>query len=80
MAPEYAVLGHLSVKIDVYRFGVLVLEIVTGRKNTDAFEESSAGESGTLLNYVSTTLVRKKKKTMQALPEIIHACRVHEYL
>uniref|UniRef100_A0A453DRU9 Protein kinase domain-containing protein n=1 Tax=Aegilops tauschii subsp. strangulata TaxID=200361 RepID=A0A453DRU9_AEGTS len=52
MAPEYAVLGHLSVKIDVYSFGVLVLEIVTGRKNTDAFEESSAGESGTLLNYV----------------------------
>ncbi|RCV41545.1 hypothetical protein SEVIR_9G143001v4 [Setaria viridis] len=35
MAPEYAVLGHLSVKLDVYSFGVLILEIVTGRKNTD---------------------------------------------
>ncbi|KAL6894505.1 hypothetical protein ACP4OV_008603 [Aristida adscensionis] len=53
MAPEYAVIGHLSVKSDVYSFGVLVLEIVTGRKNTDAcFDSSSAEESSTLLSYV----------------------------
>ncbi|CAL4943612.1 unnamed protein product [Urochloa decumbens] len=51
MAPEYAVLGHLSVKLDVYSFGVLILEIVTGRRNTDMFE--SAGEESTiLLSYV----------------------------
>ncbi|XP_057848285.1 cysteine-rich receptor-like protein kinase 7 [Cryptomeria japonica] len=35
MAPEYAMRGQLSVKADVYSFGVLVLEIVSGRKNTD---------------------------------------------
>ncbi|GLJ22411.1 hypothetical protein SUGI_0421870 [Cryptomeria japonica] len=35
MAPEYAMRGSLSVKADVYSFGVLVLEIVSGRKNTD---------------------------------------------
>ena len=29
MAPEYAVLGQLSVKLDVYSLGVLILEIVT---------------------------------------------------
>ncbi|GJM96131.1 hypothetical protein PR202_ga12943 [Eleusine coracana subsp. coracana] len=51
MAPEYAVLGHLSVKLDVYSFGVLVLEIVAGRKNTDMWFESEADESGTLLSY-----------------------------
>ncbi|KAJ6728728.1 CYSTEINE-RICH RECEPTOR-KINASE-LIKE PROTEIN [Salix koriyanagi] len=34
MAPEYALQGHFSVKIDVFSFGVLVLEIVTGKKNS----------------------------------------------
>jgi len=35
MAPEYAMQGQLSVKVDVYSFGVLVLEIVSGRKTSD---------------------------------------------
>ncbi|CAL8164020.1 unnamed protein product [Prunus armeniaca] len=34
MAPEYAMHGHFSVKSDVYSFGVLVLEIVSGQKNS----------------------------------------------
>ncbi|XP_071934961.1 G-type lectin S-receptor-like serine/threonine-protein kinase At4g27290 isoform X1 [Coffea arabica] len=33
MAPEYAVDGLFSVKSDVFSFGVLVLEIVSGEKN-----------------------------------------------
>jgi hypothetical protein len=53
MAPEYAVLGQLSVKLDVYSLGVLILEIVTGRKNTDMFESAAGGESVILLSYVS---------------------------
>uniref|UniRef100_A0A804P976 Cysteine-rich receptor-like protein kinase 10 n=1 Tax=Zea mays TaxID=4577 RepID=A0A804P976_MAIZE len=57
MAPEYAVLGHLSVKLDVYSFGVLILEVVTGRRNTDMFE-SAAGESIILLSYVWDHWVR----------------------
>ncbi|GKB24050.1 cysteine-rich receptor-like protein kinase 15, partial [Tanacetum coccineum] len=32
-APEYAMHGQFSVKSDVFSFGVLVLEIVTGQKN-----------------------------------------------
>ncbi|KAE8720852.1 U-box domain-containing protein 35-like [Hibiscus syriacus] len=34
-APEYAIRGELSEKADIYSFGVLVLEIVSCRKNTD---------------------------------------------
>ncbi|XP_017251769.1 cold-responsive protein kinase 1-like isoform X2 [Daucus carota subsp. sativus] len=34
-APEYAIKGELSEKADIYSFGVLVLEIISGRKNTD---------------------------------------------
>ncbi|KAG8383204.1 hypothetical protein BUALT_Bualt05G0160200 [Buddleja alternifolia] len=33
MAPEYLAHGRLTEKADVYSFGVLVLEIVTGREN-----------------------------------------------
>ena len=33
MSPEYAVDGNFSVKSDVFSFGVLVLEIMSGRRN-----------------------------------------------
>ncbi|CAO2842291.1 unnamed protein product, partial [Amaranthus hypochondriacus] len=35
MAPEYALWGYLTYKADVYSFGVLALEIVAGRSNTN---------------------------------------------
>ncbi|KAJ0648869.1 putative transferase, protein kinase RLK-Pelle-DLSV family [Helianthus annuus] len=34
MAPEYALWGYLSDKADVYSFGVLLLEIISGKNNT----------------------------------------------
>ncbi|XP_051125769.1 receptor-like serine/threonine-protein kinase SD1-8 [Andrographis paniculata] len=34
MSPEYAMEGLFSIKSDVFAFGVLLLEIVSGRKNT----------------------------------------------
>ncbi|XP_064999493.1 cysteine-rich receptor-like protein kinase 10 [Musa acuminata AAA Group] len=36
MAPEYVMRGKFSIKSDVFSFGVLVLEILTGRKNNDS--------------------------------------------
>uniref|UniRef100_A0A7I4AU47 Protein kinase domain-containing protein n=1 Tax=Physcomitrium patens TaxID=3218 RepID=A0A7I4AU47_PHYPA len=35
LAPEYASLGQLSDKVDVFSFGVLCLEIISGRRNID---------------------------------------------
>ncbi|KAL5131295.1 G-type lectin S-receptor-like serine/threonine-protein kinase [Glycine soja] len=35
MPPEYAARGHFSVKSDVFSYGVIVLEIVSGKKNRD---------------------------------------------
>ncbi|CAK9258985.1 unnamed protein product [Sphagnum jensenii] len=35
LAPEYATRGQLTEKVDVYSFGVLVLEVMSGRKNID---------------------------------------------
>ena len=50
MAPEYAMHGQFSVKSDVFSFGVLVLEIVTGHKN-HSFQNGMMTED--LLSHVS---------------------------
>ncbi|KAL4554363.1 hypothetical protein LXL04_039500 [Taraxacum kok-saghyz] len=40
LAPEYAMRGHLTEKADVFGFGVVALEIISGRPNSDSsFEE-----------------------------------------
>ncbi|MQM14912.1 hypothetical protein Taro_047843 [Colocasia esculenta] len=48
MAPEYALNGYLSVKADVFSYGILVMEIVSGRKNLD---RHFSKEKVDLLNY-----------------------------
>ncbi|MFS7984998.1 putative protein kinase RLK-Pelle-DLSV family [Helianthus anomalus] len=35
LAPEYAMRGHLTEKADVFGFGVVALEIISGRPNSD---------------------------------------------
>jgi len=53
MSPEYAWTGVFSEKSDIYSFGVLLLEIISGKK----ISSFSYGEEGkALLAYVSKTL------------------------
>ncbi|KAK3428403.1 hypothetical protein EUGRSUZ_F04443 [Eucalyptus grandis] len=35
LAPEYAMRGHLTEKADVFAFGVVALEVISGRSNSD---------------------------------------------
>ncbi|KAJ4729941.1 S-locus lectin protein kinase family protein [Melia azedarach] len=42
MSPEYALDGFFSVKSDVFSFGVVVLEIISGRKNTGFYNSEEA--------------------------------------
>nr|POE95017.1 putative lrr receptor-like serine/threonine-protein kinase [Quercus suber] len=35
LAPEYAMRGHLTEKTDVFAFGIVALEMVSGRRNSD---------------------------------------------
>lgn len=46
MSPEYALQGRFSVKSDIYSFGVLLLEIITGQNYRD-------GPSSNLIGHVS---------------------------
>ncbi|XP_042511791.1 putative receptor-like protein kinase At4g00960 isoform X2 [Macadamia integrifolia] len=49
MAPEYMMQGLFSVKTDVFSFGVLLLEIVSGQKNNNFNQSSERTED--LLSY-----------------------------
>ena len=50
MAPEYALEGFFSIKSDVFSFGVVVLEIISGKKNTMS---PQLRHNLSLLGYVS---------------------------
>ncbi|KAJ1700822.1 hypothetical protein LUZ63_000601 [Rhynchospora breviuscula] len=68
MAPEYAIHGTVSTKVDIFSFGVLILEIITGRSNS-SFSSTSAGN---LLNYAW------EHWTNGAATELIDPCLSHE--
>lgn len=53
MSPEYAMHGHFSVKSDVFSFGVIVLEIVSGRRNSSFYQQDDVED---LLLFVSNLL------------------------
>ncbi|CAN1160698.1 Cysteine-rich receptor-like protein kinase 8 [Linum perenne] len=57
MAPEYAMHGEFSVKSDVFSFGVILLEIVSGQKNNLFRHSSSKGDllSHAWKNWISGT-------------------------
>ena len=51
MAPEYALDGLFSIKSDVFSFGVVVLEIISGKRNTGYYQNQQAFS---LISYVSS--------------------------
>lgn len=53
MSPEYAIDGIFSTKSDVFSFGVLVLEIVSGKRNRQFHHP---GHDLNLLGHVSHQL------------------------
>ncbi|KAJ9540950.1 hypothetical protein OSB04_027456 [Centaurea solstitialis] len=48
LAPEYAITGRVTTKVDVFSFGVILMELITGRK---ALDESQPEETMHLVTW-----------------------------
>ncbi|KAL8233684.1 hypothetical protein R6Q59_019784 [Mikania micrantha] len=76
ISPEYAVHGRFSIKSDVFSFGVLVLEIVSGRKNRE-FSHEDHGDN--LLGHAWR--LYKQGKSIELMCASLHAsCVVSEVI
>ncbi|KAJ8449639.1 hypothetical protein Cgig2_005661 [Carnegiea gigantea] len=73
MAPEYAMHGYLSVKSDVFSFGVLMLEIVSGRKNLD---DRLGPEKADLMSY--TWMLFQEGRTLELVDSSLASCSPDE--
>jgi len=51
MSPEYVMFGQFSEKSDIFSFGIMILEIITGKKNINSYESYYMPNG--LMSYVS---------------------------
>ncbi|XP_059296128.1 receptor-like kinase TMK4 [Lycium ferocissimum] len=58
LAPEYASTGRVTTKIDVFAFGVILMEILTGRK---ALDENLPEDRSHLVPWFKKMVVNKEK-------------------
>ncbi|PRQ19662.1 putative protein kinase RLK-Pelle-DLSV family [Rosa chinensis] len=77
MAPEYAMEGLYSVKSDVFSFGILLLEILTGRKNILGFHPTNSAP--TLLSF-AWQLWNEGKVLELMDPMLKDSCNPNEFL
>ncbi|XP_019180012.1 PREDICTED: G-type lectin S-receptor-like serine/threonine-protein kinase RKS1 [Ipomoea nil] len=76
MPPEYALDGLFSIKSDVFNFGVVMLEIITGKNNSAFYEHE---EVSNLLGYVWN--LWNKGKAMDLVDEsVVQSCNEDEVL
>ncbi|KAM6549119.1 hypothetical protein CsatB_020795 [Cannabis sativa] len=76
MSPEYALDGLFSLKSDVFSFGVVVIEIISGKRNTGFFEPEQALS---LLGYAWH--LWKEEKALNLIEEtVVESCKKEEYL
>ncbi|KAM1576075.1 hypothetical protein ACFX13_033272 [Malus domestica] len=66
-APEYAMTGQLTLKSDIYSFGVVLLEIITGRTAID--NTRGAGEQ-ILVEWARTLFKDRRKLSQMADPTL----------
>ncbi|XP_021296996.1 cysteine-rich receptor-like protein kinase 10 isoform X2 [Herrania umbratica] len=84
MAPEYAMHGQFSVKSDIFSFGVLILEIVSGQRNICFHDRDNVEDllsyawknwrEGTTLNLIDPSLKVSSKAEMTRCIHIALLC------
>ncbi|KAG7987961.1 hypothetical protein I3843_03G161000 [Carya illinoinensis] len=76
MSPEYALEGFFSVKSDVFSFGVVVLEIISGKRNTGFYVSEQALS---LLGYAWKSW--KENRALDLLDQALReTCNTDEFL
>ncbi|CAH9096000.1 unnamed protein product [Cuscuta epithymum] len=73
MAPEYLMHGHLSVKADVFSFGVVVLELISGQKNS-TFNQDPGSQN--LLEWVYK--LYKKGRCLEIMDPVLLQSAIKE--
>ena len=58
MAPEYAMEGLFSVKSDVFSFGVILLEIISGKRNSGFHVTELAPTLLAYVNFFTHSIIR----------------------
>ncbi|XP_038880864.1 cysteine-rich receptor-like protein kinase 10 [Benincasa hispida] len=76
MAPEYAMEGVFSIKSDVYSFGILMLEVISGRKNSGFFKVDN---KQSLLSQ-AWQLWKEGKEEEMVDPNLVGECSLSEAL
>ncbi|OAY54984.1 G-type lectin S-receptor-like serine/threonine-protein kinase At4g27290 isoform X3 [Manihot esculenta] len=76
MAPEYATDGLFSVKSDVFSFGILILEIISGQKSRGFYHPN---HSLNLIGY-AWRLWKEGSPLELAAPIILDSCHVSEVI
>ncbi|KAK3439937.1 hypothetical protein EUGRSUZ_B00275 [Eucalyptus grandis] len=76
MAPEYIMRGQLTEKVDVYAFGVLVLEILSGMKNNVYARGLSSVLQSVWKHYKSNNLAMCIDSALQGKFPILEASNV----
>ncbi|KAF3787612.1 Receptor protein kinase [Nymphaea thermarum] len=69
LAPEYATTGRVTTKVDVFAFGVVLMEMITGRK---ALDESQPEESCHLVTWFRRILISNKGDIGKAIDPAIN--------
>ncbi|KAM0875603.1 hypothetical protein ACQ4PT_036713 [Festuca glaucescens] len=65
-APEYLESGHITLRSDIYSFGVVILEVITGRRALD----QRRGKAERNLAEWATPLINKKEYSILADPAL----------
>ncbi|CAI0423030.1 unnamed protein product, partial [Linum tenue] len=69
MSPEYALHGVVSTKTNVFSFGILLLEIVSGKKNNGFYDPDE--KLSTLAGYTGLLCVQDQATDRPAMSEVV---------